>query len=81
MPRTGPPKTPLEVTDEESAQLARWVQRRRSSHPPVLRCRILLACEEGLDNKTVAKRVGCSQNTVSEWPARFLEAQLDRLTR
>lgn len=32
-----------------------------------LRCRIILACGEGLDNKTAAERVGCSQNTVSKW--------------
>lgn len=45
-----------------------------------LRCRIVLACGEGLDSKTVAEQVGCSQNTVGKWRARFLEARLDGLT-
>lgn len=39
-----------------------------------------MACGEGLDNKAVAERVGCSANTVSKWRARFLEARLDGLT-
>ena len=80
MPRTGRPKTPLELTGEEREQLARWVRRAKSSQALALRCRIILACGEGLDNKTVAEQVGCSQNTVSKWRARFLEARLDGLT-
>ena len=80
MPRTGRPKTLLELTDEEREQLARWARRRKSSQALALRCRIVLACGEGLDNKAVAQRVGCSANTVSKWRARFLEARLDGLT-
>ncbi len=79
MPRTGRPKAPLELTDEEREQLARWARRRKSSQALALRSRIVLACGEGLDNKTVAEQVGCSANTVGKWRARFLEARLDGL--
>ena len=44
-----------------------------------LRCRIVLACGEGLDNKSVAGQVGCSTNTVSKWRARFVQDRLDGL--
>ena len=80
MPRTGRPKTPLVLSDEEREQLTRWARRRKSSQALALRCRIVLACGEGLDNKAVAERVGCSANTVSKWRARFLDARLDGLT-
>lgn len=80
MPRTGRPKAVLVLTGEEREQLARWARRRKSSQALALRCRIILACGEGLDNKTVAERVGCSANTVTKWRARFLDARLDGLT-
>ena len=47
------------LTDEEREQLVRWSRRAKSSQALALRSRIVLACAEGLDNKTVAARVGC----------------------
>ncbi len=72
MPRTGRPTIELVLTDEEREQLARWVRRTTSSQALALRSRIVLGCDDGLDNKTVAARVGCSTNTVGKWRARFL---------
>ena len=79
MPRTGRPKTELILSDEEREQLLRWSRRAKSSQALALRSRIILACGEGLDNKSVAEQVGCSANTVSKWRARFLEPRLDGL--
>jgi len=79
MPRTGRPKAELTLTAEERDQLLRWSRRRKSSQALALRSRIVLACAEGADNKTVAARVGCSQNTVSKWRGRFVERRLDGL--
>lgn len=79
MPRTGRPKAELTLSDEEREQLLRWSRRAKSSQALALRSRIVLGCGEGLDNKSVAARVGCSTNTVSKWRARFLEARLDGL--
>lgn len=79
MPRTGRPKTALILSDEEREQLLRWSRRAKSSQTLALRSRIVLGSGEGLDNKSVAARVGCSTNAVSKWRARFLEARLDGL--
>ena len=79
MPRTGRPKTELLLSDEEREQLLRWLRRAKSSQALALRSRIVLGCGEGLANKTVAERAGCSANTVSKWRARFLESRLDGL--
>ena len=77
MPRTGRPKARLELTEDERAQLQRWSRRRKSSQALALRSRIVLACAEGVDNKTVAGRLGCAPATVGKWRARFVEHRLD----
>ena len=79
MPRTGRPKTELILSEEEREQLLRWSRRAKSSQALALRSRIVLGCGDGLDNKTVAERVGCSANTVSKWRARFAMSRLDGL--
>ena len=71
------------LTDDEREQLTRWARRAKSSQALALalalRSRIVLGCGEGLDNKTVAGRVGCSPNTVGRWRARFRQDRLDGL--
>ena len=67
------------LTDEEREQLVRWSRRAKSSQALALRSRIVLACAEGLSNKDVAQRAGCSANTVGKWRARFLTDRLDGL--
>ena len=79
MPRTGRPKPELTLSDEERGQLLRWSRRAKSSQALALRSRIVLGCGDGLDNKTVAERMGCSTNTVSKWRARFLTDRVDGL--
>ena len=80
MPRTGRPKAELVLTAEERDQLARWSRRRKSSQALALRSRIVLACADGLDNKTVAARLGCAAATVGKWRGRFVEHRLDGLS-
>lgn len=76
MPRTGLPKTDLSLREEEREQLVRWSRRAKSSQALALalalRSRIVLACGEGLDNKSVAEPAGCSTNTDSNWRAPFV---------
>ena len=67
------------LSEEEREQLLRWSRRAKSAQALALRSRVILACGEGLDNKSVAEQVHCSTNTVSKWRARFLEARLDGL--
>lgn len=79
MARTGRPKAELILTDGEREQLTRWARRRKSSQALALRSRIVLACGEGITNKDVAARIGCSAATVTKWRSRFIEHRLDGL--
>jgi len=75
----GRPKAPLALSDEERETLARWARRPKSAQALALRCRVVLACAAGLDNKIVAARLGVNQATVSKWRKRFVERRLDGL--
>ena len=43
------------------------------------RARVVLACAEGLDNKTVARKVRVSLGMVGKWRSRFLKVRLEGL--
>jgi len=79
MARSGRPKAELVLTDAEREQLVRWSRRAKSAQALALRSRIVLAAAEGVDNKTVALRLGCAAATVGKWRARFVESGLDGL--
>ncbi len=80
MPPRGRPKAVLELAEEERDRLQRWARRRESSQALALRSRIVLACAQGKDNKSVAAELRCSQATVGKWRGRFVEHRLDGLT-
>ena len=80
MSRSGRPKAELVLSEHEREQLTRWSRRAKSSQALALRSRIVLACAEGLDNKTVAARLGCAAATVGKWRTRFVEHRLDGLS-
>ena len=77
--RTGRPKQPLILTDEERGRLQSLAHRARSQSVLARRARVVLACAEGLANQAVAKKVRCSKGMVGKWRARFLEARLEGL--
>src|SRR5664279_3031832 len=77
--RTGRPKQPLVVTEEERERLESLAHRARSQALLARRARVVLACAEGLDNKTVAKKLRCCLGMVGKWRSRFLEARLEGL--
>jgi len=79
MTRRGRPKAELVLTEDERAQLVRWSRRAKSSQALALRSRIVLACADGADNKTVAAQVNCAAATVGKWRSRFVEHRLDGL--
>src|SRR5450759_1228962 len=72
MARTGRPKTELTLTEGEREQLVRWSRRAKSSQAFALRSRIVLACAEGADNKSVAARLNCAEATVGKCRLRFV---------
>ena len=77
--RTGRPKQPLTLTAEEDDRLQSLAHRARSQPLLARRARLVLACAEGLDNKTVARKVRVSLGMVGKWRSRFLKARLEGL--
>src|SRR5574342_1243147 len=75
----GRPKAELVLSDEERATLVRWSARRKSAQALALRCRIVLACADGLSNAQVAQKLGVSRPTVGKWRSRFVARRLDGL--
>ena len=69
----------MRLADDEREQLLRWSRRAKSSQALALRSRIVLACAEGVDNKTVAARLGCAAETVGRWRRRFVARRLEGL--
>jgi transposase len=77
--RTGRPKQPLMLTEEEQERLESLAHRARSQPALARRARVVLGCAEGLDNKTVARKLRCSLGMVSKWRGRFLQMRLEGL--
>src|SRR5947209_17390819 len=80
MNKGGRPKLVLTLTDDERQKLETWASRPKSTQRLATRARIVLACAEGLDNKSVAARLGVCTATVGTWRGRFVERRLDGLT-
>lgn len=77
--RTGRPKVPLVLTADERRQLDSLAHRARTAPHLARRARLVLACADGRDNKTVAKRLRMSQTTVCKWRARFVTDRVEGL--
>jgi transposase len=77
--RTGRPKQPLILTEEERDRLQSLAHRARSQPLLARRARVVLACAEGMDNQTVAHKLRCSVGMVGKWRRRFLQARLEGL--
>ena len=77
--RTGRPKQPLILTEEEGDRLQSLAHRARSQAAVARRARVVLACAEGLDNQTVARKLRCSIGMVGKWRRRFLQSRLEGL--
>jgi transposase len=79
MARTGRPKQPLVLSDEERLTLERLTNRRKSAQAMALRARIVLACAEGANSKQVAAGLRTTEHNVARWRGRFAEGRLDGL--
>jgi transposase len=67
------------LTDAERETLVRWARRASSAQSLALRCRIVLACADGLSNVEVARKLGVTRPTVGKWRSRFVADRLDGL--
>jgi transposase len=79
MASRGRPRADLVLTVDERGTLERWSRRVKSAQALAMRCRIVLACADGLSNVDVAARLGVTRMTVGKWRARFLADRLDGL--
>ena len=77
--RSGRPRAELTLSEPERDQLSRWARRAKSSQALALRCRIILACAEGLENTQVAARLGVREQTVAKWRKRFIANRVEGL--
>src|SRR5713226_4799422 len=77
--RTGRPKRPLILTEEEHDRLQSLAHRARSQPLLARRARVVPACAQGLANKSVAKKLRCSLGMVGKWRSRFLQTRLEGL--
>jgi transposase len=75
----GRSKIELILSDDERATLQRWERRAKSAQALALRCRIVLACAEGLSNTEVAEQLGIHRMTMRKWRSRFVAQRLDGL--
>ena len=75
----GRPTRPLNVTSEEREKLAMLARRPKTGQAVAMRARIVLGCDEGLSNGTVAKRLQITGATVCKWRERFRVNRLEGL--
>src|SRR2546426_5151939 len=77
--RTGRPIPVLMLNQEERDTLQRWARRPKSAQALAQRARLVLACADGNNNRTVAGLLGVTHQTVGKWRHRFIEKRLDGL--
>ncbi len=77
--KTGRPKQPIHLTDEERTQLRAMASSRSLGHGIVTRAKIILLADTGMFNMEIAKKVDLSGWTVGKWRKRFLEQGIQGL--
>ena len=70
---------PLGLSDDERRSLITIVRSPSAQAREVLRARIVLAADKGLDNGLVAEQIGCNIETVRLWRNRFHALRMDGL--
>src|SRR4051812_42599610 len=75
----GRPTKPLNVSPQEKEKLSMLARRPKSAQAIAMRARIVLGCNDGLNNGEVAKRLRITGATVCKWRGRFRGERLDGL--
>lgn len=77
--RTGRPKEPIVLSEEEREQLSNIANSRSMPHGLVRRARIVLLAADGMHNCAIAERVDLSPQMVCKWRKRYLQQGLTGL--
>src|SRR5438034_8670975 len=77
--RTGRPKPPLTLTEDERETLGRWTGRPTTARALAERAKIVLECAAGKNNIVVAHDLRVIPQTIGKWRTRFLGHRLDGL--
>lgn len=70
---------PITLTEEERNELEAWTRRSTIGQSIALRARIILLCEQGLNNTQIAEKVDKAIHTVGRWRRRFAEHRIQGL--
>jgi putative transposase len=77
--RTGRPKKPIVLAEEQNKQLTSLAQSRALPHGLVQRAKIILHAAEGLSNTEIAERLKMSKPSVGKWRQRYLDMGIQGL--
>lgn len=77
MPRKSPYS--IVLSTEEQKKLEQIANQYTSPYYVVVRAKIVLFAEQGLDNETIGKRLSLPRQIVSKWRKRFFEKRFDGL--
>ena len=77
--RTGRPKKPLEIADEDRDNLRTIALRPKSAQDMGTARRIVLSCGQGMSNSEVARKLHVFWATVGKWRESFRKFWLDGL--
>jgi putative transposase len=77
--KTGRPKTPIILSQQEHAQLKSMLCSRSLPHSLVTRARIVLMDAQGATNREISEKVNLSPQMVSKWRQRYLQQALSGL--
>ncbi len=69
----------IELSDEELSTLRRWVRSGKTEYRLVFRARIILAANDGSQNKEIARQLNTTASTISKWRQRFIHDGIEGL--
>ncbi len=77
------PKTPINLTSQQTEILQRIARSRETPHSLVVRTHIILKAASGLNNKTISQELGLCKDTIGLWRKRWIEGSqnLDKLAQ
>jgi transposase len=68
--------TPIELTEDERAELERLARSTKTEYRRRQRARIVLLAADGLATRAIARTIGCTIGTASKWRVRYAERRL-----